>query len=97
MDYSLQCVKKTRRSMAMATNLNNNNATQVKKKNWHLHKMYREIKYQKKLWRNKFMKKLANKKQKMWERKNGKKDEIVVVYEQGKKKTTKNLCKNLHQ
>ncbi len=33
--------------MAMATGLNNNNATQGKKKNWHLHKMNREIKYQK--------------------------------------------------
>jgi hypothetical protein len=91
MDYSLQCVKKTRRSMAMATNLNNNNATQVKKKNWHLHKMYQEIKYQKNLWRN------LQTRNKKCERKNGKKDEIVVVYEQGKKRTTKNLCKNLHQ
>jgi hypothetical protein len=51
-DYSLQCVLKKGRSMAMATNLNNNNATQGKKKNWHLQKMNREIKYQNFSWRN---------------------------------------------
>jgi hypothetical protein len=31
------------------------------------------------------------------EKKMEKKDEIVVAYERGKKRITKNLCKNLHQ
>jgi hypothetical protein len=61
----------------MATNLNNNNATQGKKKDWHLHKINEEIKY-KKNYEETYKQEIKN-------------DEIVAAHEQGKKSKQKSL------
>ncbi len=69
----------------MATSLNINNATQRRRKNWHLHKMNKkksnEINF----------KETYKQEIKKMRKKNGKYYEVIVAYEHGKKNNQKSL------